>query len=138
MPLGNLSAGLAWAYAALALGWLVLSWKDSGTGLFGLRGDKLPFTGSFAPALELDSTRSPLAAANTIWDALSARPTLLFEAIVLAAVAVALPHIRRRRIAPFGLALLAGILAPGPVLPDAAIVITILVTCLGLAVKDRS
>jgi len=144
LPLGNLSAGLAWAYAALALGWLVLSWKDSRTGLFflcgpllaplsllgllplaaqrlrggtaravhvfaavlvaglvaGLRGDKLPFTGSFAPALELDSTRSPLAAANTIWDALSARPTLLFEAIVLAAAAVVLPHIRRRRIAP--------------------------------------
>src|SRR5207247_10978161 len=109
LPLGNLSAGLAWAYAALALGWLVLSWKDSRTGLFflcapllaplsllgllplaaqrlrggtaralhvfaavlvaglvaGLRGDKLPFTGRFAPALQLESTRSPLAAPDT-------------------------------------------------------------------------
>jgi hypothetical protein len=34
--------------------------------------------------------------------------------------------------------LLAGILAPGPALPDAAIVITILVTCLGLAFKTES
>src|SRR2546430_14297119 len=38
---GNLSAGLAWAYAALALGWLVLSWKDSRTGLFFLCGPLL-------------------------------------------------------------------------------------------------
>lgn len=182
LPLGNLSAGLAWAYAALALGWLALSWKNARTGLFflcgpilaplsllgllplaaqrlrsglaravhvfaavlmaalvaGLRGGKLPFTGSFAPALDLNSTRSPFTAANTIWDALSARPTLLFEAIVLAAAAAALPHVRRSRIAPFGIALLAGILAPGPALPDAAIVITVLVTCLGLAFKTES
>ena len=182
LPLGNLSAGLAWAYAALALGWLALSWKNARTGLFflcgpllaplsllgllplaaqrlrggliravhvfaavlmaglvaGLRGGKLPFTGSFAPALDLNGTRSPFTAANTIWDALSARPTLLFEAIVLAAAAAALPHVRRSRIVPFGIALLAGILAPGPALPDAAIVITILVTCLGLAFKTES
>jgi len=182
LPLGNLSAGLAWAYAAVALGWLALSWKDSRTGLFflagpllaplsllgllplaaqrlrggvaravhvfaavlvaglvaGLRGGKLPFTGSFAPALDLNRTRSPFTAADTIWHALSARPTLLFEAILLAAAAAALPLIRRRRIAPFGLALLAGIVSPGPALPDAAIVVTILVTCLGLALKAES
>jgi hypothetical protein len=182
LPLGNLSAGLAWAYAALALGWLAFSWKHSRAGLFflagpvlaplsllgllpvvaqrlrrgfvralhvfaavliaglvaGLRGSTLPFTGSFAPALELDHTRSPFTAANTIWHALSARPVLLFEALVLAAAAAALPHIRRRRIAPFGIALLAGILAPNPTVPDAAIVATILATCLGLAIKPES
>ena len=182
LPLGNLSAGLAWAYAALALGWLALTWKDSRTGLFflagpllaplallgllplaaqrlrsgitralqvfvavlvaglvaGIRGDKLPFTGNFAPALELDRTRSPFTAAGTIWDALSSRPALLLEAVVLAAAAVALPHVRRPRIAAFGVALLAGILAPGPALPDAAIVVTILATCLGLAFKAES
>jgi hypothetical protein len=60
------------------------------------------------------------------------------EPIVLAAAAAALPHVRRSRIVPFGIALLAGILAPGPALPDAAIVITILVTCLGLAFKTES
>jgi hypothetical protein len=62
----------------------------------------------------------------------------VLEAIVLAAAAAALPHIRRRGIGPFGFALLAGILAPGPALPDAAIVVTILVTCLGLSLKDES
>src|SRR5207302_6330223 len=31
LPLGNLSAGPAWAYAAVAPGWLALSWKDSRT-----------------------------------------------------------------------------------------------------------
>jgi hypothetical protein len=35
-------------------------------------------------------------------------------------------------------ALLAGILAPGPALPDAAFVVTILATCLGLAFKAES
>ena len=182
LPIGNLSSGLAWAYAALAFGWLALTWKDSRTGLFfvagpllaplsllgllplaaqrlrggvlralhvfiavlvaglvtGIRGGKLPFTGSFAPALALDRTRSPFTAADTIWHALSARPTLLFEAVVLAAAASALPHVRGRRILPFGLALMAGILAPGPALPDAAIVVTILATCLGLAVRAES
>jgi hypothetical protein len=69
---------------------------------------------------------------------LSARPTLFFEAVVLALAAAAIPHVQRRRIAPFGLALMAGILAPGPALPNAAIVATILVTCLGLSLKDES
>jgi hypothetical protein len=182
LPLGNLSAGLTWAYAAVAVGWLALTWKDSRTGLFflagpllaplallgllplaaqrlrggitralqvfvavlvaglvaGIRGDKLPFTGTFAPALELDRTRSPFTAAGTIWDALSSRPALFLEAVVLAAAAAALPHVRRPRIAAFGVALLAGILAPGPALPDAAIVVTILATCLGLAFKAES
>jgi len=103
----------------------------------GLRGDKLPFTGSFAPALELDSTRSRLAAANTIWDALSARPTLLFEAIVLAAAAVVLPHIRRRRIAPFGLALWRNP-RPGSGTTGRRNRHHDIGHCLGLAVKDRS
>ena len=104
----------------------------------GIRGGKLPFTGSFAPALDLNHTRNPFTAADTIWHALSARPTLLFEAVVLALAAAAIPHVRRRWIGPFGLALLAGILAPGPALPDVAIVATILATCLGLAAKAES
>jgi Protein kinase domain len=182
LPLGNLSAGLAWTYAVLALGWLALAWRDARTGLFfvaglmlaplsllgllplaaqklgggvrraahvfvavlaagvasGLRGATLPFTGQLAPRLELDQTRDPLTAAGAIWQALSAQPALVLEALVLAAAAAALPHIRRRQIAPFGLALLAGILAPAPALSDAAIVATILATCLGLAVKAES
>jgi hypothetical protein len=183
LPLGNLSSGLAWAYVALALGWLALAWKDSRSALFfvagpllaplsllgllplgaqrlrgslcrcvqvfaavltagvlaGLRGSSLPFTGTLAPPLDLNRTRNPLTAAGAILDALSAQPALLLEALVLAAAAAALPHVRRRRrILPFGLVLTAGILAPNPALPDVAIVATILATCLGLAVKAES
>jgi hypothetical protein len=182
LPLGNISAGLAWAYAALALVWLAFAWKDARTGLFfaagpllaplsllgllplaaqrvqsaarraaqvfaavlvtgivaGLRGDKLPFTHVLAAPLNLNQTRNPLSAAGAVWHALMAQPAFLFEALVLAAAAAALPRITRRRIAPFGLLLLVGILAPDPALPDAAIVVTILATCLGLAVKAES
>jgi hypothetical protein len=106
--------------------------------LAGLRGASLPFTGTLAPPLELNRTSDPLSAAAAIWHALSAQPALLLEALVLAAAAAALPYVRRRRILPFGLALMAGMLAPGPALPDAAIVVTILVTYLGLAVKPGS
>ena len=57
---------------------------------------------------------------------------------MLALAAAAIPHVRRRWIGPFGLALLAGILALGPALPDVAIVATILATGLGLAAKAES
>jgi hypothetical protein len=182
LPLGNLSAGLAWAYVVLAAGWLALAWKDPRAALFfvagpllapfsllgllplaaqgvrdrlrravqvfaavlvsglvaGLRGASLPFTGAPAPPLELNSTSDPLTAAGAIWQALSAQPALLLEALVLATAAAALPYVRRRLILPFGLMLTAGLLAPNPALPDAAIVATILATCLGLALKAES
>jgi hypothetical protein len=182
LPLGNLSAGLAWAYAAAALAWLALSWRDTRTGLLfvfgpllaplsllgllplavrpaasgfrraaqtlagvfvaavvaGMNGWALPFSSSGAPALELDRTRDPFAAAGALWDALAAQPALLLEAIVLAAAAVAVPCVRRRSVAPFGLLLLAGIVLPNPAVPDVAIVLTILATCVALAVKAES
>jgi eukaryotic-like serine/threonine-protein kinase len=182
LPLGNLSAGLAWAYGAAALAWLALAWRDARTGLLfvagpllappallgllplaaqpvrsafrraaqvfaavivaavvaGVSGSVLPFTGSAPPALDLNRTREPLAAAGALWQSLSLQPGLLAGAIVLAAAAAALPHIRRRWIAPFGLLLLGGIVLPNPVLPDVAIVATTLVTCLVLAVKSES
>jgi Protein kinase domain len=182
LPLGNLSAGLAWAYAAIALAWLALTWKSPRSGLFfaagpvlaplsllgllplaaqrvrgsflrglqvfaavvvaavvtGLRGGTMPFAGVHAPPLELNSTSDPFTAAGAAWHALAAQPVLLFEALVLAAAAAVLPHVPRRWIAPFGLALLAGLVAPDPALPDAAVVATILATCLGMAVKRES
>jgi hypothetical protein len=182
LPLGNLSSGLAWAYVALAIGWLVFAWKDSRTALFfvagpvltplsllgllplaaqrlggslrrslqvftavlaaalvaGLQGSSLPFTGTVEPRIDFNRTRDPLGAAGAILHALTAQPVLLLEALVLAAAAAALPHVRRRAILPFGLALLAGLLAPGPAVPDAAIIATILATYLGLAVKAGS
>jgi hypothetical protein len=182
LPLGNLSAGLAWAYVALALAWLALTWKSPRSGLFfvagpvlaplsllgllpltaqrlrgsflrglqvfaavlvaaivaGLRGATIPFAGVTAPPLQLDRTSDPFTAAGAVWHALAAQPNLLFEALVLATAAAVLPHVRRRWIAPFSLALLAGLVAPDPALPDAAVVATILATCLGMAVKRES
>ena len=182
LPLGNLSAGLAWAYAALALAWLALAWRTPRSGLFfaagpvlaplslpgllplaaqrvrgsflrglqvfaavivaaivaGLRGGTIPFAGGTAPPIRLDSTSDPFMAAGAAWHALAAQPVLLFEALVLAAAAAVLPHVPRRWIAPFALALLAGLVAPDPALPDAALIATILATCLGMAVKRES
>src|SRR5919201_961141 len=44
LPLGNVSAGLAWLYAAVALGWLVVSWPEPRAGLFCITGPLLaPF-----------------------------------------------------------------------------------------------
>jgi hypothetical protein len=37
-PLGNVSAGLGWAYTAFALAWLALSWRDARSGLFFVSG----------------------------------------------------------------------------------------------------
>jgi hypothetical protein len=72
-----------------------------------------------------------------VWHALATHPALLFEAVVLAVAGVVLPRLGRRRIGAFSLALLLGIVAPDPALPDAAIVATILVTCLGLALRSE-
>jgi hypothetical protein len=182
LPLGNASAGLAWAYSALALAWLAFSWKRARTGLFfvagpllapfgllgllplaalrvrgsfaratqvfaavlfaglvaGIHGATLPFTGAAAPALDLEGTRRPLAAATEVWHALWVQPTLMFEAFVLAVAAAVLPKLSRRQIAPFGVALLLAMLLPNPAVPDTAIVVTVLATCLGLAVKAES
>ncbi len=44
LPLGNISSGLALLYAALALGWLALVWRDPRSGLFFVLGPLLaPF-----------------------------------------------------------------------------------------------
>lgn len=47
-PLGNHSLGLALLYAALALGWLVLSWRDARWGLAFLAGPALAAVGLLA------------------------------------------------------------------------------------------
>ena len=182
LPLGNLSAGLAWTYLAFALAWLALTWRDARAGLFfvagpllaplsllgslpfaaqavrgrvrrvaqvftavvvaaivaGLRGERLPLTGAAPPKLALGGTHDPLAVSERLWDALGSQPTLLFEGVFLAVAAAALPLVGRRSIAPFGLLLLGGMLAPDPALPDAAVIAAVLGTCLGLAVKAES
>jgi hypothetical protein len=182
LPLGNSSAGLAWAYAALALAWLALSWKDPRSALFflvgpllaplsllgllplaargirsgarrvtqvlaavfvtaaaaGMRGDRPPFVHGAAKPLGLHGARDPFAAAAAAWDAVLAQPTLVWEACVLAAAAAVLPRIRGRCIAAFAVVFLAAFLAPNPALPDVAIVVAVVVTSLGLALKSES
>ena len=182
LPLGNVSAGLAWAYAAFALAWLALAWRDARSGLFfvaggalaplsllglvplaaqavrgrarraaqafaavlfaavvsGVRGSPLPFTQSAAGPVPLARARGAGAAVGALWHVVAAHPALLFEAIVLATAAAVLPIARRRAIAPFCLLLLAGILAPDPSLPDAAVVAVVAATCVGLAARAES
>lgn len=41
LPLGNISAGLAWAYVVFGLLWLALTWRDASTGLFFITGPLL-------------------------------------------------------------------------------------------------
>ena len=48
LPLGNHALGLALAYAVLALGWLVLSWRDARAGLVFLAGALLGVVGLVA------------------------------------------------------------------------------------------
>jgi hypothetical protein len=101
----------------------------------GLHGSGLPFTRAADVDVAVAGSRSPSAAAGTLWHALTAQPALLAEAVVLAAAAAALPLARRRSITPFGLLLLFGIVAPDPAIPDAAIVVAVTATCLGLAAR---
>jgi hypothetical protein len=182
LPLGNVSAGVAWVYAAFALAWLALAWRDARSGLFfvagaalaplsllgvvplaaqivrgrgrraaqafaavvfaavvcGVSGSALPFTDSAAGRVPLAQAQGAGAALQTLWHVLTSHPALLLEAVVIAAAAAALPLARRRVVAPFGLLLLAGILAPDPHLPDLAIVATVAATCLGLAARAES
>jgi hypothetical protein len=182
LPLGNLSAGLAWVYAAFALLWLALTWRDARSGLFLIAGPLLaplsllgllplasltvrgrarraaqvfaavclaavaaalgekpfPFVGAAAEPHAIAVSDSPRAVVGALWHALAAQPVLLAEALVLAAAAAALPLANRRAIAPFGVLLLAGIVAPDPAIADVAVVATIAATCLGLAARGDS
>jgi hypothetical protein len=84
----------------------------------GLRRLPLPFDGS-APPLGLGVTGSgrPSAVAHAFWGELTSHPVLIVEALVLAAAAAALPHVRRRGPWPaalFGAALLAGTALAAP------------------------
>jgi Protein kinase domain len=182
LPLGNISAGLAWAYGAFALLWLATNWRDPRSGLFlvtgpllapllllgllplaaqrirgrlrrgaqtfaavllagvaaGLDGGRLPFTGAPPQSPQLAASRDPFAVTGALWHTLAVQPALLLEALVLAAAAATLPLVPRRFIPGFGLLLLGGLLAPDPAFPDAAVILTVVATCFGLAAKAES
>ncbi len=63
----------------------------------GLRRQILPFDGTGPPlGLGIAGSSRPSAVAWTLWRTLAGHPVIIFEASVLAAAAVALPHLRGR------------------------------------------
>jgi hypothetical protein len=108
----------------------------------GLRRAPLPFDGSTPPlGLGVSGSSRPGAVADALWRQLTTHPTLVAEALVLAAAAAAIPHVRRRGPWPaagFGAALLAAtaLLAPGAsVLP---LVLAAWLTAAALALEPSS
>jgi hypothetical protein len=82
---------------------------------------QLPLDGSAPPlGLGIAGSTRPTAVAHTLVHQLTSHPTLLVEAIVLAAAAVALPYVRGR--GPWAAAVYGGALLAGSVLaaPNAA------------------
>ncbi len=108
----------------------------------GLRHASLPFTGAAPPkGIGIAGSDDPFAVAFALLRALESRPAVLLEAVVLAAAAVAIPHVRERGlwwIAGFGAALLAATLLPAPAVAATPLVVSVWVTCTVLALRARS
>lgn len=184
LPLGNVSLGLALVYAALALAWLALSWKEPRSGLAfvlgpllaplgglgllpllllrvrgaarraagaavavlaaaiaaGVRGAPLPLTGAPPPPdLGLAREEHPLAVVRALSDVVAAHPSLVVEALALAAAAAVLPYALRLGawgIAGFGAGLLAAALLPAPDVSALPVVIAVWATCAVLALRN--
>jgi eukaryotic-like serine/threonine-protein kinase len=108
----------------------------------GVRGSALPFTGKpLETALALGGSDDPVAVAGAFWHVLAQHPSLGWEAIALAAGAVALPYAHARglwAVAGFGAALLALMLLPAPGVPALPLVLAVWTTCTVLAASARS
>jgi hypothetical protein len=108
----------------------------------GLRRTPLPFDGS-APPLGLGVTGSdhPTAVASALWAQLTGHPSLLAEALVLAAAAAVLPHVRRRGpwpAAAFGAALLAATALLAPAAAFLPLVAAAWLTAVALALEPKT
>ena len=108
----------------------------------GLRHTPLPFTAATPPkGLGIAGSGDPVAVATALWRALAGRPTLVLEALALAAAAVALPFARERglwAIAGLGAALIAVTLLPAPAVAATPLVLAAWTTCTVLALKAQS
>jgi hypothetical protein len=108
----------------------------------GLRHAWLPFTGTRPPkGLGIAGSDDPFAVVFALVRAAESHPAILLEAVVLAAAAVAIPHVRERGpwwIAGFGGALIAATLLPAPAVAAAPLVVSIWATCTVLALRARS
>jgi hypothetical protein len=105
----------------------------------GIRGSPLPFDGAAAPHdLGLAASEDPFDVASVLWSALTSRPALLVEALVLAVAAALLPLARSRGlwgIAGLGAALLAATLLPVATVAAIPLVMAVWATCLFLALR---
>ena len=102
----------------------------------------LPFTGAKPPkGIGIAGSTDPFAVTFALLHALESHPAILLEAVVLAAAAVAIPHVRERGpwwIAGFGAALIAATLLPAPAVAAVPLVVSIWATCTVLALRARS
>jgi hypothetical protein len=93
----------------------------------GLRGVPLPLTGDRPPlGLGLAGSDRPAAVAEALWNALSAHPALLIEAVVIGAAAAVLPRAERHSLwglASFGALFLAAALLVTPTVAAIPIVL---------------
>jgi hypothetical protein len=105
----------------------------------GVRHVPLPFEHSAAPlGLGIPGSRSPTAVADAFFRQLQANPTLVWEAAVLAAAAVALPFLRRRgpwMAAGFGSALLAATALAAPATAVIPLIATAWLTSVALTLE---
>jgi hypothetical protein len=104
----------------------------------GIRGVSLPFDGSAPPRVGVAASADPAGLVTALWNALLARPALLTETLVLAAVAVLLPGARARgpwAVALLGAAFLAVALLAVPTVAAAPLVVAVWATCVAVAVR---
>jgi hypothetical protein len=101
----------------------------------------LPFTGAASPkGLGITGSTDATAVAEALVRAVGAHPALVFESVVLAAAAVAIPHVRERGlwwIAGLGAALIAAALLPAPAVAAFPLVLAAWATCTVLALRAR-
>jgi hypothetical protein len=102
----------------------------------------LPFDGSAPPlGLGIAGSARPTAVASELWRQLAAHPTIGVEALVLAAAAVALPHVRGRGPWPaafFGAAMLAATALVAPAAALLPLVGAAWLTAAALALQRRT
>jgi hypothetical protein len=105
----------------------------------GVRHVPLPFEHTKPPlGLGIPGSRSPTAVADALAHQLQAHPTLAWEAVVLAAAAVALPFLRKRgpwAAAGFGAALLAATALAAPATSVLPLIATAWLTTAVLALE---
>ena len=108
----------------------------------GLRHAPLPFTGAAPPkGIGIAGSDDPFAVVVALARSLEVHPTLLVEALALAAAAALLPFARTRGlwgIAGLGAALIAAALLPAPAVAAAPLVVAAWATCTVLALQARS